>query len=112
DKDHMFFGQTRFSLVSTMTSMLALGLPLEKVVPMVTANPAKMLRMEHEIGSLAPGVVAGISLLHDERGGGARKGNEGETVRAERMLRPYFCLRAGCRYDSDASILPPLAEAA
>jgi len=112
DKDHMFFGQTRFSLVSAMTSMLALGLTLEKVVPMVTANPAKMLRMEREIGSLAPGVVADVSVLHDERGGWTLRDNEGNAVRADRMLRPYFCLRAGRRYDSDASILPPLAEAA
>jgi len=112
DKDHMFFGQTRFSLVSAMTSMLALGLPLEKVVPMVTVNPAKMLRMEHEIGSLTPGVMADISVLHDERGGWTLRDNEGNTVRADRMLRPYFCFRAGRRYDSDASILPPLAEAA
>src|SRR5712691_5012193 len=41
DKEHMFFGQSRFSLVSTMTSMLALGLPLEKIVPMVTTHPAQ-----------------------------------------------------------------------
>jgi dihydroorotase len=112
DKDHMYFGQTRFSLVSAMTSMLALGLSLEKVVPMVTANPAKMLRMEREIGSLAPGVIADVSVLHDERGGWTLRDNEGNTVRADRMLRPYFCLRAGRRYDSDALILPPLAEAA
>src|SRR5205814_4322138 len=43
DKEHMFFGQTRFSLVSAMSSMLALGLPLEKIMPMVTVNQAKML---------------------------------------------------------------------
>jgi hypothetical protein len=28
------------------------------------------------------------------------------------MLRPHFCLRGGVRHDADASILPPLAEAA
>ena len=38
--------------------------------------------------------------------------NEGNTVRAERMLRPHFCLRNGLRHDADASILPPLAAAA
>jgi len=112
DKEHMFFGQTRFSLVSAMSSMLALGLPIEKVVPMVTLNPAKMLGMEAEIGHLKPGVEADISILHDERGRWTLRDNEGNTVRTERMLRPWFCLRAGRRHDSDASILPPLAEAA
>ena len=42
----MFFGQTRFSLVSAMTAMMACGLTLEQVVPMVTSNPARMLRLE------------------------------------------------------------------
>jgi dihydroorotase len=112
DKEHMFFGETRFSLVSAMSSMLALGLPLEKVVPMVTVNPAKMLGLEKEIGLLKPGVEANVSVLHDERGRWTLRDNEGNTVRAERMLRPAFCLRAGKRHDSDASILPPLAAAA
>ena len=112
DKEHMFFGQTRFSLVSAMSSMLALGLPLEKVVPMVTLNPARMLGLESELGLLKPGVVADVSVLHDERGRWTLRDNEGTTVRAERMLRPHFCLRAGTRFDADASILPPLAAAA
>jgi dihydroorotase len=112
DKEHMFFGQTRFSLVSAMSSMLALGLPLETIVPMVTTHPAKMLGLESEIGHLRPGGVADVSVLHDERGRWTLRDNEGTTVRAERMLRPYLCLRAGKRYDADASILPPLAAAA
>jgi predicted amidohydrolase len=68
DKEHMFFGQTRFSLVSAMSSMLALGLPLEAIVPMVTTHPAKMLGMQGEVGNLKPGVAADVSVLHDERG--------------------------------------------
>ena len=112
DKDHMFFGRTRFSLVSAMSSMLALGVPIEKIVPMVTTHPAKMLRMEDQLGSLRPGVEADVSVLLDERGDWTLRDNEGNKLRAERMLRPQFCLRAGRRYDADASILPPLAEAA
>jgi dihydroorotase len=112
DKEHMFFGQTRFSLVSAMTSMLALGLPLEKIVPMVTTNPAKMLGMEKELGSLRPGVEADISIIHDERGSWTLSDNERTKVKTDRLLRPYFCIRAGKRYDADASILPPMAQAA
>jgi dihydroorotase len=112
DKEHMFFGHTRFSLVSAMTSMLALGLPIEKIVPMVTTNPAKMLGMENEIGSLRPGVAADVSVLHDERGSWTLTDNERTRQKADRLLRPWFCLRAGKRHDSDASILPPMAQAA
>ena len=108
----MFFGRTRFSLVSAMSSMLALGLPLERIVPMVSVNPARMLGLENEIGLLKPGVEADVSVLHDARGRWTLRDNEGNTLRTERMLSPAFCLRAGRRHDADASILPPLAEAA
>ena len=112
DKEHMFFGQTRFSLVSAMTSMLALGLTIEQIVPMVTTNPAKMIGMEKELGSMRSGSEADISVLHDERGSWTLTDNERTRIKTDRMLRPWFCLRAGQRFDSDASILPPLAEAA
>lgn len=39
DENHPFAGQARFSLVQAMSSMMALGLTLEEVVPMVTARP-------------------------------------------------------------------------
>src|SRR6266403_179317 len=37
DENHPFAGQARFSLVQAMSSMMALGLTLEQVVPMVTS---------------------------------------------------------------------------
>jgi dihydroorotase len=112
DKEHMFFGKTRFSLVSAMSSMLALGVTLEKIVPMVTTHPARMLGLEGELGLLKPGLAADVSVLHDERGSWTLRDNEGTQLKTGRMLRPYFCLRAGTRHDADASILPPLAQAA
>jgi dihydroorotase len=111
DEMHLFAGQAQFSLAHAMTGLLALGVPLEKVVPMVTSNPARMLRMEGEIGTLQPGVVADVSVLADERGQWVLRDNEHNRVAADRMLRPVFCLRAGKRFDADAPILP-LAEAA
>jgi dihydroorotase len=95
-----------------MSSMLALGVPLEAIVPMVTTNAARMLGMEGEVGNLKPGTAADVSVLHDDRGRWTLRDNEGNTVRAERMLRPHFCLRDGARHDADANILPPLAAAA
>jgi dihydroorotase len=111
DTDHMFFGQARFSLASAMSSMLALGLKIEEVVPMVTVNAARMCGMEGTLGTLKPGVEADVSVLHDERGRWVLKDNEGAQLITERVLRPAFCLRAGKRHDADASILP-VAEAA
>ena len=108
----MFFGQTRFSLVSAMSSMLALGLSIEQIVPMVTTHAAQMIGLQGEIGTLKPGVAADVTVVHDERGRWTLRDNEGTKLRTERMLRPHFCLRGGVRLDADASILPPLAEAA
>jgi dihydroorotase len=111
---HLFAGKQNFSLASAMTSMLALGLTLEQVVPMVTSNCAAMLRMSDEIGTLKPGMVADISVLKDDRGRFRLEDNEGTVVTTERFLSPAFCLRAGVRYDATAIILPQpvLAEAA
>jgi len=111
DEMHLFAGQAQFSLVHAMTGMLALGVPLEKVVPMVTSNPASMIRMSGELGTLQPGVIADVSVLADERGRWVLRDNERNEVRTDRMLAPAFCLRAGQRFDPTASILP-LAEAA
>jgi len=106
DQAHMFAGATNFSLSSAMTALLACGVPLEKLVPMVTSNAAAMLGLDDEIGALRPGVVADVTVLADERGRWVLRDNEGTRVSTERILRPLFCLRAGKRFDADAPILP------
>jgi dihydroorotase len=111
DQEHMFFGSQRFSLVSAMTAMLACGLKLEQVVPMVTTNSAVMAGMEGKVGTLKPGVEADVSVLNDQSGRWVLQDNEKTQVVTDRMLTPAFCLRAGTRYDADASILP-VAQAA
>lgn len=112
DENHPFIGQARFSLTQAMSSMLALGLTMDQVVPMVTTHPAAMLRREDELGSLAVGRVADVSVLDDHRGRFILKDNEKTEVVADRLLQPAFCLRAGKRYDATASILPPAVVAA
>ena len=110
DENHPLLGQARFSLTQAMSSMMALGLSLEQVVPMVTNHPALMLGRADEIGSLAVGRVADVTVLDDQRGRFVLRDNENEAVVAERLLRPAFCLRAGHRHDATASILPqPIA---
>ncbi len=109
-EEHLFAGRTRFSLVSAMTSMLALGLPLEQVIPMVTSNAARMIGMQ-DLGRLRAGGIADISVLSDERGRWVLSDNEGTRIEANRLLQPLFCLRAGKRFDATAPILPSLSAA-
>jgi len=111
DEEHSFLGRTQFSLVSAMTSMLALGLPLDHVVAMTTCNAAKMVGMEGEIGTLKVGRGADISVLDDRRGRWVLEDNEGTQVITDRMLAPLFCLRDGVRHDAVSPTLP-LARAA
>ncbi len=108
---HLFFGAAQFSLVRAMTSMVALGVPLERVIPMVTTHAAAMLGMADALGSLAPGRVADVSVLDDLRGRWRLRDNEGTEVVADHLFSPAFCLRAGHRFDATAPILPA-AEAA
>jgi dihydroorotase len=110
-EDHLFAGKTQFSLVSAMTSMLALGLTLEQVVPMATSNAARMLGLQDQAGHLRVGGTADISVLSDERGRWTLKDNEGTKVQADRLLEPLFCLRAGQFFRATAPILPSLSPA-
>jgi dihydroorotase len=106
DENHPFAGQARFSLVQAMSSMMALGLTLEQVVPMVTSHPAAMLGLGDAIGSLRPGSAGDVTVLNDLRGRFALRDNEHNEVIAERLLQPAFCLKAGKRHDAVAPILP------
>jgi dihydroorotase len=111
DENHPFAGQARFSLVQAMSSMMGLGLTLEQVVPMVTSKPAQMLGRADQIGALRPGREADVSILADLRGRFLLRDNEKTEVIVERLLQPVFCLRAGQRYDANASILPQAVAA-
>ena len=106
DENHPFAGQARFSLTQAMSSMLALGLTLHEVVPMVTSNAARMAGVGDEIGALKPGMAADVSVLDDVRGRFKLQDNEKTEVIAERLLLPAFCLRAGHRFEATAPILP------
>jgi dihydroorotase len=106
DENHPFAGQAKFSLVQAMSSMMALGIPLEQVVPMVTSNPARMLGRADEIGALKVGYEADVSVLTEQGGRFILRDNEKNEVIAERLLQPAFCLRAGKHFDAVAPILP------
>jgi dihydroorotase len=112
DTEHMFFGQTRFSLVSAMTAMLALGLSLDHVIRMATINSAQMAGLGEGAGTLKIGAQADISVLHDDRGRWVLTDNEGTQIVTDRLLRPAYAIRQGVRYEADASILPPMRTAA
>jgi dihydroorotase len=106
DENHPFASEAKFSLVQAMSSMMALGLTLEQVVPMVTSHPAEMLGLSDVIGALRPGMDADVTVLTQMRGRYILRDNEKTEVVADSLLQPAFCLRAGERHDAIAPILP------
>ncbi|MGE4373806.1 MAG: amidohydrolase/deacetylase family metallohydrolase [Xanthobacter sp.] len=106
EETHPFLGHARFSLTQAMTSMMALGLPLNHVVKMVTSNPAEMLGLSDRLGALKVGYTADISVLDDNKGRYVLRDNEKTEVETDRLLTPAFCLRAGAYFKADAPILP------
>ena len=103
---HSFGGQAQFSLVHAMSELLALGVPMEQVVSMVTINCAKMLGTESKFGTLAVGAMADISVLNDLSGQWTLVDNSGTKIKTDRLLTPAFCLKSGVRHDADSPLLP------
>ena len=101
-----------FGLCHAMTELLALGMELEDVVATVTSNAAEAIGMADEIGSLAKGRAADVSVVDLVPGPWELRDNSGETVTADRAFVPRFALRDGVRYDADSPLLPELAAAA
>jgi dihydroorotase len=79
---------------------------------MVTCNVVDVFGLPRDLGTLAVGNPADVSVLHDERGRWALRDNEGTQLVGERLLRPAFCLRGGERFEADAAILPTIEQAA
>ena len=103
-------GERRYGLHTVMSELVALGIPFEDVVPMVTTHPAEILGLAGETGTLKSGNIADISVLADERGAWVLTDQTGERIKATRMFQPLFCLRAGVRHDADAPTIPALDE--
>jgi dihydroorotase len=93
------------SLVQVMNELLALGLDLVTVVRMVTANAATMLGLDGEIGTLAPGAVADVSILALDDGDWTLEDSAGVQLPLSRRLRLECALRAGAVVPADSSLL-------
>jgi dihydroorotase len=98
-------GRGVHSLVQVMNELLALGLDLVTVVRMVTVNAAVMLGLEGELGTLAPGAVADVSVLALDEGEWMLEDSVGVQLRATRRLRPECAVRAGRVMPADSPLL-------
>jgi dihydroorotase len=91
------------SLPETMSKIWALGMPLADVVAMATTGPATSIRRADELGALAAGRTAEVSVLAVEDGP-AELSDGYETLTAERRLLPVGCVRGGRWLPVDAAV--------
>jgi dihydroorotase len=108
-QENPFFGVAPFNLTHAMTELMTLGMNLPEIVATVTSNPARMLRMQEQLGALLPGREADISVLDLLEGRFTLSDNSGEKVIAHEMLTPVFALRAGKPVPADSPLIPPPA---
>jgi dihydroorotase len=84
-----------YDLPTTMSKLLVLGIPLGDVVAMATSHAAALIGREDELGSLAPGRVADVSVLRLAERPWEAVDSSGERRTVEQHLEPVFAVRAG-----------------
>ena len=86
---------TVHSLAEMLSRFMALGFSLADVIRMATSEPAKALDMDGEIGSLAVGRTADISVLEEHAGDWLFRDTDGGTLRGDKALTPVLTVKAG-----------------
>jgi len=84
-----------FDLATTMSKFLALGLGLDDVVRATTEMPARAIGALGELGTLAPGAAADVTLLQFDSGDVEFADARGEKVKAAARLVPVRVVRNG-----------------
>ncbi len=95
-----------------MNELMALGVKLPEVVRMCTSNAAAILGMTDQLGSLAVGRPADISVMRLLEGRWTLEDGDGVKVKTRRMLQPEFVVRGTKTYDADSPLLPELEKVA
>ena len=91
----------------TMAKLLHLGSSIEQVVHQSTLGPAKLIGQGQELGSLASGTVADLTLFRIVETPTTVTDSLGNSETAERDVQPVHCIRAG-RVISEMKIPPRL----
>ncbi len=101
-----------YGLHHAMNELIALGVPLVDVIRMTTSNAATILGMSDQLGSLAVGRPADISVMRLLEGRWTLEDGDGVKVKTKRMLQPEFVVRGSKVYEADSPLLPELEKAA
>lgn len=84
-----------FDMVTTMSKLLMLGLPLASLIERSTVLPARSIQRAGLIGSLEPGRAADITVLQLVNGEFEMTDSKRQVRTATRKLVPILALRDG-----------------
>ena len=88
-----------YDLPTTMAKLMALGVSFNQVIEMATANAAKLLGREGDLGTIRVGQPADISVLKlEEREWQAVDSQKG-TIPAHEALLPVYAIRRNAVYE-------------
>ncbi len=87
-----------FSLVETLTKLLALGIDLPDVVAMGTTNAARAIGRADELGAIRPGRPAELSVLRLRTDGPFPVSDGVEVIESPTALEAVGCVRGGTWY--------------
>ena len=93
-------------MTHVMNKFLALGFSLPEVIRMATYNPATMIGMGEELGTLGEGTTADLTILEEVTGHWSYRDSFDQTLRGTRALRPVLCVKGGVRYAVDYGPFP------
>ncbi|HEY7063284.1 MAG TPA: amidohydrolase/deacetylase family metallohydrolase [Chloroflexota bacterium] len=100
DGSHRNLYRLVHDLPTVMSKLLMLGLPLRDLVAMATSEAAAVIGRSDELGSLAPGHVADVSVLRLEEHEWTALDSQGQRCPASQRLVPVLTVRAG-------EVIPP-----
>lgn len=84
-----------FSLPNLMSRYVAMGIPLKEVVKMATEAPARLMKMEGQIGCLKEGARADVAIFDWISVHQTWKDWKGTAFEADRVLKPEMTLKDG-----------------
>jgi dihydroorotase len=84
----------RANMITTMSKMLNIGMPIERVIEASTVNPAKAIRRP-ELGTLSEGSAADIAVIALEKGSFAYVDSGHGKLIGNQRLRAALTMRNG-----------------
>jgi dihydroorotase len=84
-----------YSLCGAMTRLLALGMPLDKIIAATTSRPAAVLQQSDRLGALRPGMPADVTVLDRVAGEWVMHDGSGAALTVGERLVPAHVVKAG-----------------